>query len=123
MSDMRMPINEPGAQEAMQNVEANRSMLNPTDGAMMAQQGKIGPGQTVGQFMETVFHVKWEDPIEKLTQAAQSQLKNRTPTGKAQALAQGAGGQPPMPPQGGMPQGQPQGQPPGGMMEMMSQMG
>ena len=118
MSDMMQMGGQPGAEEAGANMDANRSILNPTDAAFMADSGRMQPGQTVGQFIEALG-VKWEDPLPKLGAALQSQLKNRTPTGKMEAMAQG--GQPPMPP--GMPQGQPQGQPPGGMEAIMSQMG
>jgi len=125
MSDMMMGGGmqpDPAEDAAAQNVAQNRSMLNPTDGAFMAQSGQVNPDMTVGQFIENTFHVKWEDPLAKLQEAAKSQLKNRTPAGKMNALAGGAQG---APPPGGMPPG---GQPPmpqggGGMDEMMAQMG
>ena len=105
MSDMMQGM-PPGAggmedpQAAMQNVEDNRSILNPTDGAMMKQSGQISPGMTVGMFMKNVYGVDWESPVQDLIEAANKTMKNRTGMGKAQAMAQPGQmpGQPPGPP-------------------------
>jgi hypothetical protein len=57
--------------------------------------------------MENVYGVKWEDPVQKLVEAASRTMKNRTGMGKAQAMAPqqppGPVGRPPaVPPQPGM---------------------
>jgi len=101
MSDMmQAPPGMEDPQAAMQNVEDNRSILNPTDGAMMKQSGQISQDMTVGMFMENVYGVKWEDPVQKLVESANKTMKNRTGMGKAQAMAQPGQmpGQPPGPP-------------------------
>lgn len=145
MSDMRpngppgpppSPPSAGGAQigpegiAAMKNVENNRSQFNPTDVAAFIQQGQLRQDMTVGEYMENIFGVKWEDPIVKLIHSAKKQLDNRTGVGKAQNIAKDAqrpmpNGRPGMP--GGMPGNRPsaQGRPNGqgmGLSDIIDQM-
>lgn len=115
----------PEGVEAMKNVENNRSVFNPTDMAAFYQQGQARPDMTVGQYMENIFGVKWEDPLQKLVVASQKQLQNRSNVGKAKNIAKGAQQLPGQQP-GGMfqanrprPQGGGQG---GGLDELMNRM-
>lgn len=114
----------PEGQEAMKNFENNRSILNPTDGAAMRQQGQLRPDMSVGEYMENVFGVRWEDPLQKLIESSKRQLQNRTGIGKAQNLAR-AGGTPGQQPGGQRPETP--GQRPGGqsmgLSDIMRQLG
>lgn len=105
-----------GGQEAMQNVDANRSMLNPTDGAMALQEGKIRPDMTFGEFCQTNMGIAWDEPLQSAIPKLQKQMQNRSSMGKMENISQGAGRPP-----GGMPPGQEPGMEPG-LDTMMKQM-
>lgn len=72
----------------MNAMEANRSVYNPTDMAAMAKSGRISPNQTFGQFMESTFGIKWDDPMQVASQKLQQNLKNSNPVTKMQNMAQ-----------------------------------
>lgn len=95
-----------GGRDAM---SANRSMMNPMDAAAMQQSGTIKQGMTVRDYIEKVFKVSVDAPVEQLVEAAKRQGQNQTGMGKAAAMAQGgppAPGPTP-PPANRMPQGRP----------------
>lgn len=95
-------------------VEASRSMLNPQDVAVKMQRGEIpagGQGMTIGQLLEQLG-ISPDDPVQVALQKIKQHASNATPMGKAQSIAQKAGGSPAGPPSGGAP---PMGgMPPGG---------
>lgn len=68
-----------------------RSVFNPTDGAVMAAKGEIGQGMTVGQYFERLG-IKWGDPLETALQKIKGQVQGASPLGNLQMKG---GGQPP----------------------------
>lgn len=83
-------------------VEANRSIFNGTDAAVMKTQGAIGPQMTVGDLITKVLKVPLDAPAGALVDAIQKQAQNANPIAKMQNIA-GAAGAPPgsqMPPPG-----------------------
>lgn len=103
MSDQMMPP-QGGGETA---ISRNRSMLNPVDAAAMKQQqqGMPQPKTAMDVVMRMLQNmgVAPNDPAEKLVAAMKGQVKNATPMGKMQSMAQ-----PQMPPRPEQPQG-PQG--------------
>lgn len=116
----RMP--QMGAQKP-NDLEANRSMLNPTDMAGMASRGDVSQDMTVRDFFQK-FGVDVDGPVSQLANFAKKQVENADPLNKMQNMARGNQGN--MPPRG-MPQGRPmpQGAPQGGspLRDLASQMG
>ncbi|MDD5065352.1 MAG: hypothetical protein PHQ35_11415 [Phycisphaerae bacterium] len=75
---------------AVENVDENRSLLNPTDGAMAMQQGKLKQDMTFGQLCEQNFGISWDEPLTTAIPKLQKQMQNRTAAGKMQNIAKGA---------------------------------
>lgn len=86
-------------------IEANRSVLNPTDLAAMGQNGDIRPDMTVGDFIQNVLKVPLDAPLPQLMQALKKQSVNASPMGKVRSMAgqgqPGAAPQPQAPPPSG----------------------
>lgn len=101
-------------------VEANRSVMNPTDLATMASRGDIRQGMTVRNFIEDVLKVPIDAPVQALAQATQKQAQNADPMKKMGNIAQSGPGRPGAPPRPqGPPQAGPQGAPAGGLAALM----
>ena len=83
-------------------MSANRSALNPTDAAFMKKSGQVQT-DTIGQYLETAFGIKWEDPVEVASQKMQKSMQNADPMKKMQNIAASP------PPQGGVQKPMPQG--------------
>ena len=96
MSDPMM-----GGQDPRQNLEANRSVMNPTDLNAMQQQGQISPDMSVRQFLENLG-INVEGPAQQLVELQKKHMQNASPTGKMQSMAQGAS--PSIPQQGRRPE-------------------
>ena len=106
MSDM-MPGKNPLQGNPQGNpLQDNLSMLNPTDLAVMKQQGNIDQNMRVRDFLSQMG-IDVDGPVTQLTEFAQKQTQNATAMGKmkniAQANPQGRMGSP----QGRMPAGPP----------------
>lgn len=132
MGDMQRPPQAPpqGGNPMRGNdpMSANRTGLNPADMAFMAKSGQVRPDMTFGEFMETSFGIRPEDPLQEAVQKMKKNVQNASPMGKMQNMAQGAG--PRAPEQGAPPQGaqkpMPQGRKPmvqsGGLEGLIGQM-
>lgn len=117
MADMQRPPQPAQGGNPMRGTDpmsANRTGFNPADMAFMAKSGQVSPDMTFGEFMETSFGIRPEDPLQEAVQKMKKNVQNASPMGKMQNMAQGAGsrapeqGMPQAPPQGGqkpMPQG------------------
>lgn len=94
-------------------LKATQSPLNGPDAAMMVKSGQVNPGGTFGEFMESSFGIKWEDPMQVAMQKMKGAAGNATPQGKVKSMASGARPQGPAANQApGMPQRpQPAGRP------------
>ncbi len=68
-------------------IEANRSIMNPTDAAAMVQTGAISQDMTVKDLIEKVFKVPIDAPVSALTEAIKRQSANKNGLGKVQAMA------------------------------------
>jgi len=90
--------------DPMNVIRENRSMFNPTDASMMAQEGEIRPDMSIREYFATLG-VDVEGPVTQLIEMAKGQMQKADPMNKMKAIAGGPPqGQPPM---GGPPQGQP----------------
>lgn len=126
MADMRQPgggapQSPPQGGAPQDAMAAQRSPFNPVDQAYMQKSGQVSQNMTIGQYFESAFGIKWEDPLTVATQKMKEKLQVSTPMGKMQAMAGGAPGGSPeaqSPPPSG--NAQPQG---GGMAGLMSKMG
>lgn len=81
----------PPQNDARQNMEQNRSMLNPADATMMMQEGKFRPDMTVRDFLQESMGVDVDGPVSQLIEASKKQLQNRSAIGKTANMAKGAG--------------------------------
>ena len=127
MADMMQPPQGGPPQGGQDPMSANRSAFNPTDMAYMAKSGQVNADMTFGQFMETSFGIKYEDPLQVAVQKMKKNVQNADPATKMQNIAGGApnpmggaapgGARPPMP-QGRKPMVQS-----GGLEGLMGQMG
>ena len=110
----------PGPKNPM---DANRSVLNPTDATMMSQKGQLSKDMTVKDLILNVLKVPLEAPASELVAALKRQVQNASPTGKIQAMAGGPGAPPPggqMPGRPPMAPRDPQSQ---GLSDLMGRMG
>ena len=102
--------------DPMQTLKANRSVFNPVDASMMAQEGEISPDMSIREYFAKLG-VDVEGPLSQLIDMAKDQMAKGDPLNKMKSIAGGPKppptGQPPMgqPPMGGM--GQPPQAPPG----------
>lgn len=97
-------MSDPYATE--EKVRGNMSVFNPTDIAMMGQNGMLRQDMTVRQYLETVG-IDVDGPVSQFKEAAQSQMQKADGGNKMKAIAGAPGmGQAPQQPR---PQGQPQG--------------
>ena len=96
--------------DPMAALKSNRSMFNPTDASMMAQEGEITPDMPIREYFAKLG-VDVEGPISQLIEMTKNETQRANPLNKMKAIA--GGPRPGMPPQGQPMQGQPmQGQPP-----------
>lgn len=80
----------------------NRSVLNPTDAAMMKQDGEVTPDMTVRDYFAKLG-VDVDGPVTQLVEMGQREMQKANPMNKMQAISGGPQGKPAM----GRPQGQP----------------
>ena len=102
--------------DPMNMINENRSMFNPTDASMMAQEGSMNPNMSIREFFATKG-VDVEGPVSQLIEMAKGEMQKADPMNKMKAIAGG-------PPQGQAPQ-MPQGrgpQPAPGMDGLLKQM-
>lgn len=118
MSDMRMPQGAPPQGGAPSKMEQARSPLNPTDMAYAASRGTVRPDMPVGEFFESQFGIKWDDPLQVASQKMAQKAKTASPVGKMQAMAGGSPGAQPGP-QGGVPPMDPAQQKPRGGLDAL----
>lgn len=97
-------------------MEQARSPFNPTDMAYAKSRGEVRPDMTIGQFMESQFGVKWDDPLQIAAQKMGKKVETASPVGKMKAMARG--GQTPPPADGAQ---QPMRKPQGGLDALMGQ--
>lgn len=125
MADMMGPPQGAPPQGGQDPMSANRSAFNPTDMAYMAKSGQVNADMTFGQFMETSFGIKYEDPLQVAVQKMKKNVGNADPATKMQNMAGSGGGINPA--QGGARPPMPQGRKPmvqsGGLEGLMGQMG
>ena len=89
-------------QDVMAKVDANKSMLNPTDVSMMKQDGQMDPNMPVRDYLAK-FGIDVDGPVSQLSEIYKGPKQKASMPGKMQALGGGPGmGQP----QPRMPQGQ-----------------
>lgn len=91
-------------------IKETQSPLNGPDAALMVKSGQVNPQGTFGEFMESSFGIKWEDPMPVAMEKMKGAAKNATPMGKVKSMAGPAGppaNQVPGMPQRPMPQGRP----------------
>lgn len=126
MADMMGPQGAP-PQPPQDAMSANRSAFNPTDMAYMAKSGQVNADMTFGQFMETSFGIKYEDPLQMAVEKMKKNMGNADPATKMQNMAGGPPGGGMGGPQGGATPPMPQGRKPmvqsGGLEGLMGQMG
>lgn len=89
-----------GSMDPTSNLEANRSVANPTDLAAMQQNGQIGGDMSVRQFLENLG-IDVEGSAQQLVELQKKHMQNASPTGKMMNMAQGAS--PSIPQQGRRP--------------------
>jgi hypothetical protein len=116
--------NQGQAQQAAQGIRANRSILNPTDAASMAQTGDISPNMTIAQFFSNFGIDVNKDPVTDLAKFAQSQMQKANPIGKMLNMGSpgGSPGSSPSPGGGQAPSPPPSSSAPPGLGGLMSQM-
>jgi len=68
-------------------LEATQSPLNPGDAALMAKSGQTNPEGTFGEFMESSFGIKWEDPLPQAMEKMKAAAGNASPQGKMSSMA------------------------------------
>jgi len=94
-------------------IKETMSPLNGPDTALRVKSGEVNPNGTFGEFMESSFGIKWEDPMQVAMEKMKGAAGNATAMGKSKSMA--AGARPPGPPANqvsGMPQRpQPAGRP------------
>ena len=99
-------MSDPYATE--EKVRGNMSVFNPTDIAMMGQNGVLRPDMTVRQYLETVG-IDVDGPVTQFRDAANDQMQKADGGNKMKAIggAPGMGQAPqqPRPQQGRPPQG------------------
>lgn len=100
-----------GGPEAMAGkINANKSALNPTDAAMMKQDGEIDPNMSVRDYLGK-FGIDADGPVSQLLEMYKAEKQKSGMQGKMSALGGGPGmGQPPQAspppsPGGAMPSG------------------
>jgi len=91
--------------DIQKKIQDNMSIFNPTDAAMMKQNGQLDPNMSIRDFFQ-MNGVDVDGPISQLVKFAQDQIGKANPLNKMQAIA----GQGPMQQPQGQPQGLPQGQ-------------
>lgn len=110
-SPMAPPMGAPPQGGGNDAIKATMSPLNGPDAALMAKSGQVNPEGTFGEFMESSFGIKWDDPMQTAVQKLKGAAQNSTPTGKMKSMAAMGGGPPknqvPGMPQRPMPQGRP----------------
>jgi hypothetical protein len=93
----------------METLKGNRSVFNPTDMSMMAQEGEITPDMPIREYFAKLG-VDVDGPISQLVEMAKGQMQKADPLNKMKAIAGGPQqgmppqGQPPQAPQGRVPQ-------------------
>jgi len=126
MADMQRPPEGAPPQGGQDPMSANRSPFHPADAAFMKKSGQMSADMSFGQFMESSFGIKWEEPLQTAVQKMQKNVQNADPIKKMQNIAGSPGGAPPGPQQGAqkpMPQGRKPMVQSGGLEGIMSQMG
>jgi len=88
-------------------MEQLRSPFNPADAALMAKRGQMSG--TFGQYMESAFGVKWDDPLPQAGQKIMAKVKQGPVENKVQMMAGQPGEMPGGQPSGGRPPGNPGG--------------
>ena len=86
--------------DPMNMIREQRSMFNPTDASMMAQEGEIRPDMSIREFFASKG-IDVEGPVTQLVEMAKGEMQKADPMNKMKAIAGG-------PPQGQPPQGPPQ---------------
>jgi hypothetical protein len=71
---------------AMDRMRQNTSIFNPTDMAMMKQDGKLSSNMTVRDFFAQ-NGVDVDGPVSQLLKFAQDQVQKASPMSKMQAMA------------------------------------
>ena len=126
MSSPMMPPSGGGMPPRPDPIQATQSPLNPGDAALMKKSGQVNPEGTFGEFMESSFGIKWEDPMQTAMQKMKAAAGNATPQGKMKSMAAMAPSQGPANQAPGMPQRpQPAGRPmaaQGGLESLMGGM-
>lgn len=84
--------------DALETAKETRSVFNPTDIAMMLQDGEIDPGMSVVDFLER-FGIDVNGPITQLGEFFMKQMSSADPLQKMQAIREKAQPAPP-PPEG-----------------------
>lgn len=110
MSDMQMPGQPAPRKSTQQAVSENLSVLNPTDIAVMQQNGMLDPNGSIREFFATKG-VDVDGPMSQFVEFAKREMANGNPLNKMKKIAgtapqeappQPGGGQaPPPPPSGG----------------------
>lgn len=89
MSDM---MNRPAPGGGTDAMSQARSPFNATDAAFAKSRGQVNANMSFGQYMESQFGIKWDDPLQDAAQKMAQKVKTASPVGKMQAMA--GGGQP-----------------------------
>jgi len=99
--------------DPMQTLQNNRSVFNPVDASVMAQEGEISPDMTVREYFAKLG-VDVEGPVSQLIDMAKDQMQKADPLNKMKSIAGGPTpgpkmgqpgiGQPPQMPQGRAPE-------------------
>lgn len=124
MGDMQRPPQGGSPMAGQDPMSKNRTALNPADMSFMKKSGQLNQDMTFGEFMETSFGIKYEDPLQVAVQKMKKNVQNADPIGKMQNIA--AEGGAPAGPQGAAQKPMPQGRKPmvqsGGLEGLLGQM-
>ena len=105
---MSSPMAPPMAPPQGDPIKETMSPLNGPDAMLMQKSGQTNPQGSFGEFMESSFGIKWEDPIPVAMEKMKGAAQNASPTGKMKSMAgQAPANQAPQMPQRPMPQGRP----------------
>ena len=106
-------------------IAATMSPLNPGDAMIQKKTGQVSADMTFGQFMESSFGIKWDEPLQSAMQKMKGAAQNASPMGKMQSMSKMGAQAPPANQAPGMPQRpMPQGRPmaaQGGLESLMRQ--
>jgi len=86
--------------------------MNPADMAFMKKSGQVTPDMTFGDFMEKSFGIKWDDTLQVGVEKMKKNVKNASPEGKMDSIANTPGQGAPASPQQGAQKPMPQGRKP-----------